>query len=159
MESGGGGGQTAKEPSSWTVGMLKEHVIAMISLNDKRYEERFIGQVQAVNAALAAQEKAVNAALVAAEKAVQVAETNAAEWRKGANEWRQAMTDREVKFVGTTEFNMLKERVDTSGGKAIQAERSTDTRQASNANVIALASVIAGVIGVLIGAAISFLNR
>lgn len=116
MESGGGG-QTAKEPSSWTVDMLKEHVIAMIMLNDKRYEERFVGQVQAVKDALAAQEKAVNAALVAAEKAVNVAETNAQEWRKGANEWRQAMTDREIKFVGTSEFSLLKERLDRSEGK------------------------------------------
>lgn len=116
METGGGGGQTAKEPSSWTVDMLKEHILQVISLNDKRYEERYTGQVQAVNAALAAQEKAVNAALVAAEKAVLVAETNAQEWRKGANEWRQAMTDREVKFVGVSEFSLLKERIDMSSG-------------------------------------------
>ena len=116
MMEGQGGGQTAKEPSSWTVDMLKEHVTQVISLNDKRYEERYTGQVQAVNAALAAQEKAVNAALVAAEKAVLVAETNAQEWRKGANEWRQAMTDREIKFVSITEFNLIKERLDRSEG-------------------------------------------
>jgi hypothetical protein len=115
MESGGGG-QTAKEPSSWTVDMLKEHVAALIQLNDKRYEERYTGQVQAVTAALAAQEKAVNAALVAAEKAVLVAETNAQEWRRGSNEWRQAMTDREIKFVGMSEFMLLKERLDRMEG-------------------------------------------
>jgi hypothetical protein len=113
---GTGGGQTAKEPSSWTVDMLKEHVVTLIHLNDKRYEERFIGQVQAVKDALAAQEKAVNAALVAAEKAVLVAENNAQEWRKGANEWRQAMTDRESRFVGNSEFTLLKERLDISAG-------------------------------------------
>ena len=148
MESGGGG-QTAREPSSWTVDMLKEHVVNIIALNDKRYEERYIGQVQAVNAALAAQEKAVNAALAAAEKAVNVAETNASEWRRGANEWRQAMQDREAKFVGVSEFILLKERIDLNTGRDVQKERTVDTRQGTNANVLALVGIVAGVIGVI----------
>lgn len=156
---GSSGGQTAKEPSSWTVDMLKEHVLSMISLNDKRYEERFIGQVQAVKDALAAQEKAVNAALVAAEKAVLVAETNASEWRKGANEWRQAMTDREIKFVSAAEFSLLKERIDHFEGSEIGKARMADTRQASNSNVIGIVSVVAGVIGAIAGGIISFLVR
>lgn len=105
-----------KPPSSWTPEIVRDHVTALISANDKRYEDRFTGQDKAVMAALAAQEKAVNAALAAAEKAVLVAETNAQEWRKGANEWRQAMTDREIKFVSLTEFSLIKERIDRAEG-------------------------------------------
>lgn len=116
------GGETERQISGWTVDTLKLHLEGIIKAGDERYEQRFKGQEQAVKDALAAQEKAVNAALVAAEKAVLVAETNASEWRKGANEWRQAMTDREVKFVGTNEFSLLKERIDRAegGGKGMK---------------------------------------
>ena len=105
-----------KPPSSWTPEIVRDHVLAVVEAHDKRYEDKFTGQDKAVNAALAAQEKAVNAALAAAEKAVSVAERNAEEWRKGANEWRGSMTDRERNFVARTEFDALKERIDRSEG-------------------------------------------
>jgi len=55
-------------------------------------------------------------------------------------------------------INDLKERF-SSGQGVIKGEREQIvTRQASNANVIALASVIAGVVGAIIGATISFLK-
>lgn len=144
-------GETENQVSSWTVDTLKVHLERIIAANDRRYEDRYTGQVTAVNAALSAQEKAVNAALVAAEKAVNVAENNAAEWRKGANEWRQAMTDREAKFVGASEFSLLKERLDRAEGKDVQRERSVDTRQSSHSNIIAIVGVVAGIIGAAIG--------
>jgi hypothetical protein len=46
-----------------------------------------------------AKEKAVAAALAAAQKAVEVAERNAEKWRDNANEWRQAMGDKDRNFV------------------------------------------------------------
>jgi hypothetical protein len=109
-------GKDAKPPSSWTPEIVRDHVIAIIGANNQRYEDRFTGQDKAVLSALAAQEKAVTAALAAAEKAVAVAERNAEEWRKGANEWRGSMTDREKNFAGAPEFAALKERVDRSEG-------------------------------------------
>lgn len=48
-------------------------------------------------------DKAVQAALVSAEKAVTKAEINADKWRANANEWREAMADREIKFMPRTE--------------------------------------------------------
>jgi hypothetical protein len=103
-------------PSSWTPDIVRDHVIAIIEANDKRYEDKFAASDKAVLSALAAQEKAVNAALAAAEKAVAVAERNAEEWRKGANEWRGSMTDREANFAKKTEMDALKERLDRSEG-------------------------------------------
>lgn len=46
-----------------------------------------------------AKEEAVKVALANAEKAVAVSERNAEKWRDSANEWRQAMTDRERNFL------------------------------------------------------------
>lgn len=66
---------------------IREYVEALIGELDKRNEQRF-----------AAQEQAVNTALAAAEKAVGVAEVNAEKWRMNANEWRAAMNDRERQF-------------------------------------------------------------
>jgi len=116
IPSGGGGGHTEKEPSGWQIDTLKEYVESLINAADTRYEQRFLAQEKAVREALAAQEKAVTAALTAAEKAVAVAERNAEEWRKGANEWRGSMSDRERNFVSRPEFESLKERLDRAEG-------------------------------------------
>lgn len=107
-----------KPPSSWTPEIVRDHVAAIIAANDKRYEDKFAASDKAVLSALAAQEKAVNAALAAAEKAVAVAERNAEEWRKGANEWRGSMTDREQNFAKKPELDALKERIDRSEGSS-----------------------------------------
>jgi undecaprenyl pyrophosphate synthase len=108
--------------TGWTPELVREHVLAILAANDKRYEERFAAQEKAVKDALAAQEKAVNAALAASEKAVSVAETNAEKWRSNANEWRSAMTDREKRFVSQQEYQLLKERMDKGegGGKGMR---------------------------------------
>lgn len=109
-------------PSSWTPEIVRDHVVALIAANDRRYEDKFSASDKAVLSALAAQEKAVNAALAAAEKAVAVAERNAEEWRKGANEWRGTMNDRESKFSMRSDLEALKERIDRAegGGKGMR---------------------------------------
>jgi hypothetical protein len=113
----------SKPPSSWTPEIVRDHVIAIIEANDKRYEDKFAASDKAVLSALAAQEKAVNAALAAAEKAVAVAERNAEEWRKGANEWRGSMTDREANFAKKPELDALKERIDRTEGSGKGMEK------------------------------------
>jgi hypothetical protein len=74
---------------------------------DRRYTERSSQQDKAVVDALAAAEKAVNAALVAADKAVEKEQLNAEKWRNSANEWRQAMNDRETRFLGKDEAALM----------------------------------------------------
>jgi hypothetical protein len=147
-----------KPPSSWTPEIVRDHVLSVIEANDKRYEDKFTGQDKAVNAALAAQEKAVNAALAASEKAVLVAENNAEKWRANANEWRAAMSDRETRFANRGDLEAIKERLDRMEGADKGVQRVVDTRRAANSNLIALASVIAGVVGAIVGAAFTFLK-
>jgi len=73
---------TSKGTSGWTIETLYVHFTSLM-------EEH---------------EKAVKAALAAAETAVNKAEYNSEKWRDSANEWRQAMDDREVKFLPRTEY-------------------------------------------------------
>ena len=98
-------------PSSWTPEIVRDHLVAIIAANDKRYEDKFAGQKEAVKDALAA-----------AEKAVAVAERNAEQWRAGANEWRGSMQDRETKFAMRSDLEAIKERFDRmeGGGKGME---------------------------------------
>lgn len=68
----------------WTLETLK----ALMDERDRRY-----GEIAQAN------EKATQIALSSAEKAVLVAERNAEKWRDNANEWRQAMNDKDRSFV------------------------------------------------------------
>lgn len=70
--------------SGWTLETLK----VLMDERDRRY-----GEVSS------AKEKAVEIALANAEKSVLVSERSAEKWRDNANEWRQAMTDRERNFL------------------------------------------------------------
>ena len=73
---------TSKGTTGWTIETLYVHFVAL----------------------MAEHEKAVKAALAAADTAVNKAEYNSEKWRDSANEWRQAMDDREIKFLPRTEY-------------------------------------------------------
>jgi len=68
----------------WTTETLKAYVERLLVEHDKRYEQRFSSQQEAVRLALASMG-------VATDKA----EANAEKWRNAANEWRGAMSDRD----------------------------------------------------------------
>ena len=82
-----------KADSCWNVESLYRHFASLIETANRSTDQRFIDQ-----------EKAVKAALASAETAVNKAEYNSEKWRDSANEWRQAMDDREVKFLPRTEY-------------------------------------------------------
>lgn len=69
-----------KSKSGWTVDTL----LALMNERDKRYEQNRI----------------------AVEKALELADVNTEKWRASANEWREAMNDRERKFV-TKEIGVI----------------------------------------------------
>jgi CHASE3 domain sensor protein len=78
------GGETERQVSGWTVDTLKvlvdERHVSLKELREeieKRYTQRFDAQ----------------------EKAIGVAQATAKEYRASANEWRDAMKDREIQFV------------------------------------------------------------
>lgn len=94
------------------INSLRRELITLLNERDRRYTERSAQQDKAVVDALAAAEKAVNAALVAADKAVEKEQTNAEKWRANANEWRQAMDDRETRFMSKEEAILTVRAVD-----------------------------------------------
>ncbi len=72
------------DKSIWTIATLKE-------LMDEREESN--------KQKLIEQKEAVRVAFSNAEKSVATAEANAEKWRINANEWREAMNDRERNFL------------------------------------------------------------
>lgn len=86
--------------SGWTIETLKEHLEKIFEERDKRHDERFD-----------AQEKATQKAFESAEKATLKAEEQTREWKASANEWRDAMNDREIRFTPTPAHDALAEKV------------------------------------------------
>lgn len=82
-----GGGQTKSNVSGWSTDTLKEYVERVLEEHDKRYDQRFF-----------AQQEAMRSALASAEKAVEKAENIAEKWRQNANEWREAMSDKDKTY-------------------------------------------------------------
>ncbi len=72
----------------WSVDTLHEHITAMMTERDKRYE-----------ALTGAQKDAVDASISSAQRAVDKAEAIAEKWREHANEWRAAMTDKDKLYL------------------------------------------------------------
>lgn len=62
-------------------------------------------------------DKAVADALRAAALATEKAEEQAEQWRANANEWRQAMTDREARFATAEALGALTSRLDRIEGR------------------------------------------
>jgi hypothetical protein len=94
MVAAGGGGETAKDVSAWTPDVLKMYFERVIEDLEEATNQRFL-----------AQEKAVEAALASAEKATDKYEREVERWRAASNEWRQAMDDRENKFLTQEAYN------------------------------------------------------
>lgn len=67
--------------NGWTVNTLLE----LMNERDKRYNERFLSQ----------------------QEAIKVAQDNTKAWQAASNEWRAAMTDREINFFSKTMGNVL----------------------------------------------------
>lgn len=75
----------------------------LISEADKRYEQRFIAQQEAIQAALLAQKEAVNAALVAADRAVGKSETASEKRFENVNEFRAQLADQAANLMPRSE--------------------------------------------------------
>lgn len=100
-------GETEEKPSGWTVDTLHVHFRQMMSDKDRRDEQRFEAQQQAVRDALVAQEKAVNAALLAAQQAVTKAEMAAEKRFDSVNEFRATLSDQANMLMPRSEATVL----------------------------------------------------
>jgi hypothetical protein len=105
----------------WSVGTLKEHLERLIEEQDKRNEQRFQGQKQAIDTAMTASNQAINAAMVAAEKAVTKAEMATEKRFDAVNEFRAVLTDQTATFITRHEYaaqhEALEEKVSTIEGR------------------------------------------
>jgi hypothetical protein len=80
----------------WTVETVLTHLTALIEANDRRYEQRFIAQALATDAALAA-----------AERAVLKAEASAERRFEGVNEFRSTLADQQRNLIPRAEVDVL----------------------------------------------------
>jgi len=81
-------GETEEHVSGWTTDTLRAHVVAILNERDRRYQQRFD-----------AQEQAMSAALTAAKEAVDKAEAAIGERLTLLNEFRAQSKDEQGKFI------------------------------------------------------------
>jgi hypothetical protein len=77
---------------------LREHLAALLAEMDKRYQQRFDDQTRAIDAAFAASKEAVAKAEAATERRLE-----------GMNEFRDALQDRETRFVNVDQHEAMRE--------------------------------------------------
>jgi hypothetical protein len=125
---------------------FRSHVDTRFTDADKRYEQRFAAQQEAMKSALAAQQEAVKSALSAAALATDKAEQNLQQWRIASNEWREAMNDRERKFMdkdaAAKDVKQLEDKIND-----LRASRDRD--EGSNKGAGALWGWIFGALGLI----------
>jgi hypothetical protein len=101
---------------------LKDYLEALLAEKDKRDQQRFAAQGEALTAALLSQEKAVQTAMIAAEKAVTKAEAATEKRFESVNEFRQALTDQTSSFPSRVELAALAQRVTDLATRMDKAE-------------------------------------
>lgn len=79
---------------------LREHIEALMSQMDLRYQQRFDAQTKAIDAALEAAEKAVSKAESANEKRFE-----------SVNEFRQTLSDQAATFINNDQFETLRQSI------------------------------------------------
>lgn len=92
----------AKE-NGWTIETLRVHLLTLIEGNDKRYNQEFDNQKQAVKDALAAQKEQTSAAFQSSEKAIVKAEASQTTYNQGHNDLSRKMEDQYKALVPTAE--------------------------------------------------------
>lgn len=102
------GGQTKESPSGWTVDTVKTYLESKIDDADKRYEQRFRDQTQALTKQDAATEKRF----------------------EGVNEFRNQLRDQNVTFMARTE---ALSRIDANAAKIDQLSKQISDREATSA--------------------------
>ena len=100
----------------------------------------------ALAAALNAAEKAVAAALASQEKATEKYEREIKEWRAASNEWRGALSDRDVRFVEQTTLDAqikgVNQQLDALDSKIDDLTRSRDLALGRQAATTALIGIV-----------------
>lgn len=147
----GTGGETAKEPSGWTVDTGLNHVLALMAEKDTRDQQRFDAQQLALRDALLAQEKAVSAALAAADRAVTKAEEAATKRFDSVNEFRGQLADQAREFMPRREAEQALENLRERVGGIDRKQGDVAARQVGGdkvwAYVLGAAGFVIGFVG------------
>ena len=141
-------GETQAEVSGWTVDTLRAHVRDLIEERDRRYNERFI-----------AQEKAVEAALTSAKEAVLKAEGAAERRFESVNEFRNTLADQARDLMPRLETEALIKNIEE---KVTRLERRDITRSGEHTgreNLWAYAVGAVGLLGGVVGIALALVGR
>ena len=131
--------QQKSNPSGWTIDTLKEHVLALLSANDTRYEQRFLST-----------EKLNAVAIVNADKAVAQAEIANEKRFDNTNEWRNAMQDRDKltmsRDAADAKFQALTERI---AAMDVRLEKTEASREGAGSTWKIMASVLGALLAIV----------
>ena len=141
-------GETEAQISGWTVDTLHSHLVRMLEERDKRFEQRFIAQQEAIQAALLAQKDAVAAALTAADRALTKAESASEKRFEGVNEFRSTLADQAALLMPRGEVSTLISALD---GKVSDLADRVTRAEGRNAGVALSWAIGTAGIGLLIG--------
>lgn len=134
----------------WSLDAYVAHNESMRDEIDKRYEQRF-----------RAQEEAVKAAMASADKATQKAETASDKRFEGVNEFRATLADQAATLIGRSEveqtFKSLNEKVDIIMGRQDRLEGRAGGFNATWGYLVGAVVVLGGILTIItaiVGAAI-----
>jgi hypothetical protein len=101
---------------------LREFLITLMDERDRRYEQRFLAQQSALEAARTTQNAALQAALAEKDKRDEQRFATNEQWRAASNEWRGTLSDRDSRFVTKEEYEptikSLVEKIASAEGRA-----------------------------------------
>ncbi len=92
--------------SDWTLRTLFDFFQHRMDDADRRYEQRFQAQQEALQVGFTAQEKAVSAALQSADRAVNKAELAAEKRFEAGNEFRESLSDQSKTLLPRAEYQV-----------------------------------------------------
>ena len=152
---------------------LKEYLKDLMAAHDKRYEQRYeaqlnaldvalVAQKEAVKDAFAAQKEAINAALASADRAVSKAEIAAEKRFESVNEFRNTLSDQQRNLMPRQEaenrLNALAEKIGVlEGFRTETLSRGVGTKEGWGQSASAVALVVS--VLALLGMAIALLRN
>ena len=133
-------------PSGWTIDTLKEHYDRLLEDLEKRYDEKFL-----------AQKSAVDAAFVSSQKAIDKSDESLKEYKATANEFRKTISDYRDQTISKAEHRALETILD-SHAKQIAALQVSEGRGEGNqsargrftATTISIIGLVIVVLGLLV---------
>lgn len=147
-------GETEQQVSGWTTDTLHSHLLRMINEMDLRYEQRYVSQQEAIQAALLAQKEAVQAALAAADRALTKAELASEKRFEGVNEFRSTLSDQAQLLMprgeAQTLYSSLSDKVTDLTDRVTRAEGRGAGLYQSWGIVVAVIGFSVGLVGVVL---------